>query len=176
MQQLEPGRARRFADDDLRDVVRLRKADHVVGDAPVAARNGDGLAAQTPAPAAACRRCGRAPPRRVAGCAWSRRRAPSRGHAAGRRGAWCSARGPTARGIFAHADEKALACRPRPGDRPRLHLVEQLLVNALSRAAQRELAQRGQIRRREEMLECALGLLRHVDLALFQAAGSDRRA
>ena len=47
MQKLEPGRPRGFADDDLGDVVCLRKANHVVGDAPVAAWNGDRLAAQS---------------------------------------------------------------------------------------------------------------------------------
>ena len=47
MQKLEPGRPRGFADDDLGDVVRLRKANHVVGDAAVAAGNGDRLAAQS---------------------------------------------------------------------------------------------------------------------------------
>ena len=46
MQQLEPPRAGRFADDHLRDVVRLRKGDHVVGDAAIAARDGDGLSAE----------------------------------------------------------------------------------------------------------------------------------
>ena len=46
MQDFEPARARRFADDDLRDVVRLRIADHVLGDAVVAGRQRDGLAAE----------------------------------------------------------------------------------------------------------------------------------
>ena len=46
MQKLEPGRPHRFADDDLGDVVGLREADHVVGDAAVAAGNGDRLSAQ----------------------------------------------------------------------------------------------------------------------------------
>ena len=50
----------------------------------------------------------------------------------------------------------------------RLHLGEQLLVDPLGGAAQRQLAQRGEIGRREEMLERALGLLRNVDLAFLE--------
>ena len=50
----------------------------------------------------------------------------------------------------------------------RLHVLEQLLVDPLGRAPQRQLAQRGQIARREIVLERALGLLGHVDLALLQ--------
>ena len=46
VQDLEPARARRFADDDLGDVVGVRIADHVVGDVAVAGRQGDGFAAQ----------------------------------------------------------------------------------------------------------------------------------
>ena len=46
MQDLEPARARRFADDDLCDVVGVRVADHVVGDAAVAGRQGHGFAAE----------------------------------------------------------------------------------------------------------------------------------
>jgi hypothetical protein len=51
----------------------------------------------------------------------------------------------------------------------RLHMGEQLLVHALRRPAQRELAQRRQVARREVVLERALRLLGHVYLALFQA-------
>ena len=46
MQKLEPARPRGLADDDLGDVVGMREADHVVGDAAVAAGNGDRLPAQ----------------------------------------------------------------------------------------------------------------------------------
>ena len=46
VQDLEPARPRRFADDDLGDVIGVRIADHVVGDAPIAARDGDCFAAQ----------------------------------------------------------------------------------------------------------------------------------
>ena len=62
--------------------------------------------------------------------------------------------------ILADADQDALAGRPRPLDRVGLHFVEQLLVDALGGAAQRQFAQRRQVGGREEMLERALGLLR----------------
>jgi hypothetical protein len=50
----------------------------------------------------------------------------------------------------------------------RLHVGEQLLVDALRRPAQRELAQRRQIAGREIVLERAFGLFRNVDLALLE--------
>ena len=43
---LEPARARRFADDDLGDVVALREVDDVVGDAAADAGNGQRFAAE----------------------------------------------------------------------------------------------------------------------------------
>ena len=55
-----------------------------------------------------------------------------------------------------------------PGMAPRLHLREQLLVDPLGGAAQRQLAQRRQVGGREEMLERPLGLLRDVDLAFLE--------
>ena len=71
--------------------------------------------------------------------------------------------------ILADADQDALACRPRPGNGMRLHMGEQLLVDPLCGAAQRELAQRGQVARREIVLQRALGLLGDVDLAFLEA-------
>ena len=176
MQKLEPWRPRGFADDDLRDVVRLRKADHVVGDAAVAAGNGDRLPAQ-----------GLRQPKRVgdaialllgqlqAALGLDIERGPGGmqavGEALGVTHEPCRAR------VLADADEQALARSPWARNGPRLHLVEQLLVDALGGAPQRQLAQSGQIGGREEMLERALGLLGDVDLALFQAldqvVGSD---
>ena len=70
--------------------------------------------------------------------------------------------------VFADADQNALARGPGPGDGVRLHLAEQLLVHALGRPPQRELAQSDEVGRRKEMLERALGLFGDVDLALFQ--------
>ena len=51
----------------------------------------------------------------------------------------------------------------------RLHLLEQLVVNAFCRAAECEFAQRGEVGRREVVLERTLGLLGNVDLAFLEA-------
>ena len=168
VQDLEPARARRFADDDLRDVVGLREADHVVGDAAVAAGHGDRLAAE---------RLGQ--PQRVgdavalvlaplqAAPRLHVQRRPRRVQPVGQAlGVAHQAGGAR---VLADADQDALARRPRPRDRMRLHVREQLLVDALGGAPQRELAQRRQVAGREVMLERALGLLGDVDLAFFQA-------
>ena len=84
VQDLEPARARRLADDDLGDVVGAGEGDDVVGDAPRTARDRDGLAAE---PLGEAQRVGdpvalllaqlQAAPRLDA-------RAPSRARAAGR--------------------------------------------------------------------------------------------
>ena len=46
VQNLKPARAGRFSDDDLGDVVGVRVANHVVGNAPIAARDRDRFAAE----------------------------------------------------------------------------------------------------------------------------------
>ena len=70
--------------------------------------------------------------------------------------------------ILADAHQDALARRPRAGDRIGLHMRQQLLVDALGRPPQCQLAQCGQVARREIMLQRALGLLGDVDLAFLQ--------
>ena len=70
--------------------------------------------------------------------------------------------------VLADADQDALAGGPGTGDGVGLHVGEQLLVDALGGAAQRQFAQRGQIARREIMLQRALGLFGDIDLALLQ--------
>ncbi len=70
--------------------------------------------------------------------------------------------------ILAEADQDALARRPGAGDRIGLHVGEQLLVDPLGGPPQRQFAQRGQIARREIMLQRPLGLLGDIDLALLQ--------
>ena len=47
--------------------------------------------------------------------------------------------------------------------------IEQLLVDPLRRAPERELTERREVGGREEMLQRPFGLLRNVDLALLQA-------
>ena len=70
--------------------------------------------------------------------------------------------------VFADADQDALARGPGTGDGVGLHVGEQLLVDPLGGAPQRQFAQRGQVARREIMLQRALGLLGDIDLALLQ--------
>src|SRR5262249_18292032 len=70
---------------------------------------------------------------------------------------------------FADADENPLAGWPGAGDRMRPHMREQLLIDPLSRPAQRELAQRCQVPLRKIVADPALGLFRHIDFTLPQA-------
>jgi hypothetical protein len=70
--------------------------------------------------------------------------------------------------IFAHADQNAFANGPRSVDGVGLHVGEQLLVDAVRGAPQRQFAQRGEVSGREIMLQRTLGLFGNVDLALLQ--------
>ena len=167
VQDLEPARARRLADHDLSDVVLLSVADHVVGDVPVACRKCDGFAAERlgepqrvgDAVALFLRKLQGAPPLDV-----ERHPRPMQtiGEPLGVANESRAAR------VLADAHQDALACRPRPLDGVRLHFGEQLFVHAFGCAPQRELAQRRQVGRREEMLERALGLLGDVDLSFLE--------
>ena len=67
------------------------------------------------------------------------------------------------------AGEQALGGRPRTFDRFLAQIVDHLVVDPVRGAAQRQLAQRGQIARGEEALDRPPGGLRHVDLAFIQA-------
>ena len=150
------------------DVVGLRIGDHVVGDAAAAARNGDGLALEALGQA---QRIGdaialllvqlQAAPR------FDVERGPWSVQAVGE--ALGVAHQPGGARILADADQHALARRPWPRDGARLHLRQQLLVDAVGGAAQRQFAQRRQVGRREEVLQRALRLLRDVDLAFLEA-------
>ena len=71
--------------------------------------------------------------------------------------------------IFAYADKNTLTGSPWTCNRPRLHLVEQLLVDAVRGSAQRKFAQGRQVCRGKEMLQRALGLFGNVYLAFLQA-------
>ena len=168
VQDLEPARPRGFADDDLRDVILVREADHVVGDAACAGGERDGLAAEALGQAHGLGNAVplgfgelRASPRLDAKCG------PGRVQAIGKTLRIAHER-RRAR-ILADAHEQPLARGPRPGNGAGLHLLEQLLVHALRRAPQGELAQGREIGRREVVLERPLGLLGDVDLALLQA-------
>ena len=168
VEQLEPPRARGFADDHLGDVVGLRKGDHVVGDAAIAA----GIVTGSPPSAWASRkRIGDAVTLLLGQLQTALRldieRRPRRMQAVGE--ALGVAHQPGGARVLADADEQTIAGGPWPRDGPRLHLGEQLLVDALGGAAQRQLAKRRQVGRREEVLERPLGLLGDVDLAFLEA-------
>ena len=167
IQELEPSRARGFADDDLGDIVGLREGDHVVRDASSAARQGDRLAAERLREPQRVRdavalllRPLQAAPRLHVECR-ERRMQPVR------QSLGIAYQAGSAR-VFAHTDQDALSRRPRTGDRMGLHVGEQLLVHALGRTAQRQLAQRCQVAGREVVLQRALCLLGDVDLAFLE--------
>ena len=167
VQDLEPSRSRRFPDDDLGDVVRLGEADDLVRDAAVAARNGDPFSAErlgqpqrvrdaVPLLLAPLQAAPGLDAQRREGSMQPVRQALGVAHEAG------GAR------ILADADQNALARRPGPWNGVGLHVREQLLVDPLGGAPQRELAQRGQVAGREVVLERALGLFGNVDLAFLE--------
>ena len=111
IEQLEPSRARGFSDDHLRDVVRLRKGDYVVGDPAIAAWNRDLLAAER-----------LSEPQGVgdpvtlflgqlqATFGLDIERRPRRVQAVGE--ALGVAHEPGRARVFAHADQETIACRP----------------------------------------------------------------
>ena len=70
-------------------------------------------------------------------------------------------------GVLVDTDKETIARRPRARDRLRLHSAQELIIDPLGGAAQRKLAQGGQIVVGEEMFQRPLGLLRDVDLALL---------
>ena len=169
MQELEPARAGGLSEHDLGDVVGARIAQHVIGCALVAAAgNGDGLTAER-----------LRQPQRIGDAVALLLAEPSRPAALDKQGRERSmqpvrqalgvAHETSGAVVFADADQHALARRPGPRDRARLHLREQLLVDPLGGAAQSKLAQRRQIGGREEVLQRALGLLGNVNLSFLEA-------
>ena len=167
VQDFEPTRARRFADNDLGDVVGMREIHHVVGDTPAPARNSDRLAPE----------CLRQPQRigdAVAlflGELQAARRLDAQcrpGRVQAVRETLGVAHQAGRSRVLADAYQNALARRPRTLDGMLLHVVKQLLVYPVGCAPQRQFAQCRQVGWREEMLKRALGLLGDVDFALFQ--------
>ena len=71
--------------------------------------------------------------------------------------------------VLADADEHPLARGPGAGDGVGLHVGEELGVDPLRRAAERELAQRGEVAGGEVVRERAAGGLADVDLAVLEA-------
>ena len=165
VQQFQPARARRLHDDDVREVVRARVVRDRVRD--ILARQGDGLRTQA---LRQPQRLGDPIALRFAhaqiapGLDMDRRprRLQAVRHALG-----VADHVDTAR-IAADAGQHTFAGRPGPRDRVGLHIADHLLVDPLRRAAQCEFAQRGQVARREVVADGALGLVRHIDLAVLQ--------
>ncbi len=150
------------------DVVVARIGDDIVGDTPPGARHGDGFA---PEPVGEAQRVGDAVALDVAerqtAPALDRKRDPGRAQTIGE--ALGVADEPRAARVLADAHHDPLACSPGPRDGMGLHMREELVVDALRGAAQRELPQGREIAGREEVLQGALGLMGQVDLALAQA-------
>ena len=79
-------------------------------------------------------------------------------------------------GVAADQHQDALARRPGPVDAGAAHGADQLVVDGLGGAAQRHLAQRGQVLRLEEVVRGQARGLGHIDLALGQALAQLVRA
>ena len=143
---LEPARSRRFADNDLGDVVGVSVGENVVGKAPVAARDGGGITAERMREA---QRIGNTvafffaqadgAPGFDRQC--DERRVQVVGHPLGVAHQAGGAR------VLADTDQDTLARGPGSGNRPRLHLREELVVDPVRGAPQRQFAQRGQVLR-----------------------------
>src|SRR6202035_6165539 len=166
--ELEPPGTLRLPDDDLGNIIGLREADDIVGNAASDGGNGERLAAQRLGQA---QRIGKPVPLLV-GQLQAAPRLDADGGPGGVQ-AVCEPLGiahePRRPRILADADQDAFAGRPGTGDGVGLHVGEKLFVNPLGGPPQRQFAQRGQIARREIMLERALRLFWDVDLAFLQA-------
>ena len=168
VQELEPARAGGLADDDLGDVLGAGVGEHVLGDGVAAAGQRQGLAAEALGEAEGV---GDAVARRL-GQLGGARRLDGDGGPGGVQpvgealGVADEAGGG---GVLADADEDALAGGPGAGDGVGAHVGEELGVDALGGAAERELAQRGEVAGGEVVRERAARGLADVDLALLQA-------
>ena len=167
VQHLEPARPGGLADHDLGDVLRPCVGEQIFGD-------------RRPPPG----RVSAAPPRRSARRRVSAMRSRSTSAKPGAARGLHGERGPggvqpvgQALGVaheaggarvLVDADEHPLAGRPGAGDGVRLHVAEKLGVDPLGDAAQRQLAQRGQVAGREIVGERPAGGLADIDLAVLQ--------
>ena len=162
---LEPARALGLADDDMGDVVGLRVAGHILGDA--SAGNGDGLAAEflgkpeTVGDAVAI-----ALVETLVARGFDEKRGPGAVQPVGQP-LGIANQGGTGR-ILADANQHPLARGPRAADGMRLHVGQHLLVDALGGAPERQFAQRGQIAGLKIMADGARGLFGDIDLAFLE--------
>ena len=65
-------------------------------------------------------------------------------------------------------DQESLASRPRAFDGTLAQEIDHLVIDPIGGAAQRQFAQRRQVRRLEEAIGGALGIGRQIDLALVE--------
>src|SRR6516225_8225930 len=164
VQHLKPPRSGRFADNDLCHVMTVGIADHVIGDAPSTSWQYDGFAAKRfgepqcigdPVAFVFGKLHGAAP--------FHVERGPWSMEAIGK--SLGIAYEPGAARIFADANDYSFARGPWSLNGARLHFRKQLFIDPLGGATQRELAQRGEIGRRKEMLQRVFGLFGNVNLA-----------
>ena len=82
---------------------------------------------------------------------------------------------PLGQGAWADTDQQVLACRPGPGNRPRLHVREHLVVDPLSGPPQGKFPEGIQVAFIEKLLDRGLGHVRNVYLAFPQPLEEFRR-
>ena len=167
MQKLEPARPRRLADDDLGDVLGLRVRQNVFGDL-LAARQGERLAAEPFGQSQGIGEPISLDLRQLGGARrLDRERGPG-GVQPVRKALGVTHQTGGAR-VLADADQHPLARGPGAGDGVGLHVGQELGVDPLRRAAERKLAQRGEIAGGEVVGERAAGGLADIDLAVLEA-------
>ena len=167
MQKLEPARPRRLADDDLGDVLGLRVRQNVFGDL-LAARQGERLAAEPFGQSQGIGEPIALDLRQLGGARrLDRERGPG-GVQPVREALGVTHQASGAR-VLADADQHPLARGPGAGDGVGLHVGEELGVDPLRRAAEREFPQRGEIAGGEVVGERAAGGLADIDLAVLEA-------
>ena len=166
MQQLEPAGAARLADDDLGDVVGARVVQQVVGDVASGQRHRR-RAQPFRQPQGLRHAVALAFRKLVIARRLDIERDPARLQPVGRAPRIADEAGRAR--MLVDADQDALARRPWARDGVGLHVGQHLVVDPLRGAAQRQLAQRGQVAFGEIVVERALRHFRHIDLALVQA-------
>ncbi len=162
-EQLRPVCAAGWRHDDVGEVVAPRVLDHRRGD--IRAGHRRRLAAEPFGQPQRVRRAGLAglvPPTAT----FHVDRRPGAAKPVGDAAGLTHQRGASGSAIDVH--QHAVAGAPRAADGVAAHVVDHLVVHALGRAPQRQLAQRRQVAGLEVVADRPLGLVRDVDLAVLQ--------